>query len=51
MKDLDNTIAAAEAFGATLLRPPIAVPNAGRIALLRQPGGGVVGWITSSPDA
>ena len=51
VKDLDNTIAAAEAFGATLLRPPIMVPNAGRIALLRQPGGGVVGWIALLPDA
>lgn len=51
VKDLDDRIAAAEAFGATLLRPPIAIPNAGRIALMRQPGGGVVGWITASPDA
>lgn len=51
VSDLDAHLAAAEALGATLLRPPIEVPNAGRIALLRQPGGGIVGWITAAPSA
>jgi len=51
VSDLDARLVAAEALGATLLRPLIDVPNAGRIALLRQPGGGIVGWITEAPDA
>ena len=34
------------AVDATLVRPPFDVPNVGRIAILRQPGGGHVGWMT-----
>jgi predicted enzyme related to lactoylglutathione lyase len=49
VEDLDARLRQAEALGATLLRPPLAIRAAGRIALLRQPGGAIVGWITASP--
>jgi predicted enzyme related to lactoylglutathione lyase len=48
--DLDARLAEAEELGATVLRPPFRMPNAGRIAVLRQPGGGIVGWITALPE-
>jgi predicted enzyme related to lactoylglutathione lyase len=31
---------------ATPMRPPFDVPGVGRIAILREPGGAVVGWMT-----
>ena len=47
----DERLAEAEANGATVLRPPFVMPNAGRIAVLRQPGGGIVGWVSALPNA
>lgn len=44
--DVDARVKKAVAAGATLVRPPFDVPNVGRIAILRQPGGGHVGWMT-----
>ncbi|MGB6346911.1 MAG: VOC family protein [Methyloceanibacter sp.] len=44
--DVDARVEKAVAAGATLMRPPFDVPNVGRIAILRQPGGGAVGWMT-----
>jgi predicted enzyme related to lactoylglutathione lyase len=44
--DLDGLLSEAEARGGTVLRPPLVVPNFGRVAVLRQPGGGIVGWLT-----
>ena len=49
VEDLDARLQQAEALGATLLRPLLTISGAGRIALLRQPGGAIVGWITASP--
>lgn len=51
VEDLERRLAQAEASGATVLRPPFDMPGAGRIALLRQPGGAIVGWITAPPLA
>lgn len=51
VEDLERRLGQAEASGATLLRPPFRVPGAGTVALLRQPGGAIVGWITASPQA
>lgn len=48
VEELDIRLVEAEARGATVIRPPFIVPNAGRVAILRQPGGGLVGWITAS---
>jgi predicted enzyme related to lactoylglutathione lyase len=50
VENLDARLERADAFGATLLRPPFVLPGAGRVALLRQPGGAIVGWITAAPE-
>lgn len=42
--DLDRRLDAAERHGATVLRGPVEVPGFGRVAALRQPGGGIVAW-------
>ena len=44
--DVDARLKAAIAAGAIVIRSPFDVPGVGRIAILRQPGGGVVGWMT-----
>lgn len=44
--DVDARVAAAEQAGATLVMPIFDVPDVGRIAMLREPGGAGVGWIT-----
>ena len=48
--DFDARLAQAEELGATVLRPPFLMPRAGRIAILRQPGGAIVGWVTAYPE-
>ncbi len=45
VENLADRVRRAEEFGATLLRPLFEVPNFGRIALLRQPGGAIVAWM------
>jgi predicted enzyme related to lactoylglutathione lyase len=44
--DVDARIKKAQAAGAKLMRPIFDVPNVGRIAILTEPGGAGVGWIT-----
>jgi predicted enzyme related to lactoylglutathione lyase len=44
--DVDARVKKATAAGATLMRPIFDIPNIGRIAILREPGGAGVGWIT-----
>ncbi|WP_349359072.1 VOC family protein [Stappia sp.] len=44
--DVDARSQAAVEHGATLLQPPFDVPGIGRIAVLKEPGGAVVGWMT-----
>ena len=44
--DVDVRVAKAEKAGAKLVMPIFDVPNVGRIAMLREPGGAGVGWIT-----
>jgi predicted enzyme related to lactoylglutathione lyase len=36
----------AVAAGATLMRPVFDIPDVGRLAILLQPGGAGIGWIT-----
>jgi predicted enzyme related to lactoylglutathione lyase len=43
---LDERIREVEALGAVLLRPPMEFSGFGRVAVLRQPGGAIVGWMT-----
>jgi predicted enzyme related to lactoylglutathione lyase len=44
--DIDVRIRKAEENGATILREAFDVAGFGRVAVLRQPGGGIVAWRT-----
>lgn len=44
--DVDKRVKSAVAAGATLMRPIFDVPHVGRIAILAEPGGAGVGWMT-----
>lgn len=44
--DVDERLKLAIKAGATAIRQPFDVPDVGRIAILREPGGAVIGWIT-----
>ncbi len=46
VEDVDACVEKAEAAGAKVLRAPFDVPDVGRIAMLRQPDGAEVGWMT-----
>jgi predicted enzyme related to lactoylglutathione lyase len=43
---VDKRVALATKAGATLMRPIFDVPGVGRIAILTEPGGAGVGWMT-----
>ena len=44
--DVDARVKKAIAAGAKLMKPIFDVPNVGRIAILTEPGGAGVGWMT-----
>jgi predicted enzyme related to lactoylglutathione lyase len=44
--DIDARVKKAVAAGAKLMKPIFDVPDVGRIAMLTEPGGAGVGWIT-----
>ena len=44
--DVDRRVVKAVAAGAQLMRPIFDVPGVGRIAILKEPGGAGVGWMT-----
>jgi predicted enzyme related to lactoylglutathione lyase len=44
--DVDARVKKAQAAGAKLMRPVFDIPGVGRIAILTEPGGAGVGWIT-----
>ncbi len=44
--DVDARVKKAQAAGAKLMRPIFDVPGVGRIAILTEPGGAGIGWIT-----
>ena len=44
--DVDARVAKAVAAGAKLMMPIFDVPNVGRIAMLKEPGGAGIGWMT-----
>jgi uncharacterized protein len=48
--DVDARTKKAVAAGAKLMRPIFDVPDVGRIAILTEPGGAGVGWITPVPQ-
>ena len=47
--DVDALAEQARAAGAELLRPLFDVPGVGRIAILKDPTGAALGWITPAP--
>ena len=49
--DVDARVAAAERLGARLHRPIFELPCIGRIAILQEPTGAMIGWMTPAPDA
>lgn len=44
--DIDARVKKATGAGARLMKPIFDVPNVGRIAILTEPGGAGIGWIT-----
>ena len=44
--DVDARVAKAKAAGGAVLHEPFDVPGVGRIAILRDGGNAVIGWIT-----
>lgn len=46
--DIDERAKKAKTAGATIVREPWDVPGVGRIAMLKEPGGAMVGWVTPS---
>jgi predicted enzyme related to lactoylglutathione lyase len=44
--DVDARVEKAVQAGAQLMRPIFDVPEVGRIAILREPGGAGIGWMT-----
>ena len=44
--DVDARVKAVSTNGGKVMRPPFDIPGVGRIVVLRQPGGGTVGWMT-----
>ena len=44
--DVDARVKKAQAASATLMRPIFDVPGVGRIAILKEPGGAGIGWMT-----
>jgi predicted enzyme related to lactoylglutathione lyase len=48
--DVDARLKAAKAAGAKVMREPFDVPDVGRIAILKEPGGAGIGWITPVSD-
>jgi predicted enzyme related to lactoylglutathione lyase len=44
--DIDSRAKKAVAAGASLMRPLFDIPGIGRIAILKEPGGAAIGWIT-----
>lgn len=49
--DVDARVEKALVRGARLMRPIFDVPGVGRIALLREPGGAGIGWMTPAKEA
>lgn len=43
---VDARVKKATAAGAKIMRPPFDVPGVGRIAIVQEPGGAYIGWMT-----
>lgn len=49
--DIDAALETARATGAEVLREPWDVPGVGRIAIIQDPGGAEIGWVTPEAKA
>ena len=49
--DIDARVAQVAARGGNVVRPPFDIPGVGRIAILADPAGAVMGWITPTRQA
>jgi uncharacterized protein len=47
--DIDARLEKAVAAGATICKPAFDIPGVGRMAVLSEPGGAVVAWMTPRP--
>jgi predicted enzyme related to lactoylglutathione lyase len=47
--DVDARVKKAQTLGAKLMKPIFDVPGVGRIAVLMEPGGAGIGWMTPAP--
>lgn len=48
--DVDARCAAAAAAGGTILHQPFDIPTVGRVGIVKDPTGAVLGWMTSAPQ-
>ena len=48
--DVDARVAKAKEAGATIMGEPFDVPGVGRIAMVMQPDGAMIGWMTPSNE-
>lgn len=48
--DVDARVEKATKMGASLKRPTFDVPGVGRIAIVEDPTGAVLGWMTPTPE-
>ncbi|MGI9524444.1 MAG: VOC family protein [Hyphomicrobiaceae bacterium] len=49
--NIDSRLAQAKAAGAMVMREPFDISGVGRIAILQDAGGAVVGWITPASES
>ncbi len=49
--DLDGALERATAAGGRIIRPPFVVESVGRIAIVQDATGAVMGWMTPAPAA
>ncbi len=47
--DVDRRVVGVATAGGIVMREPWTIPGVGRVAIVRAPGGGVMGWMTSAP--
>jgi predicted enzyme related to lactoylglutathione lyase len=48
--DVDQRVEKARSSGATIAREPWDIPGIGRIAMIQEPGGATIGWMTPAQD-
>jgi predicted enzyme related to lactoylglutathione lyase len=48
--DVNARVDKAKAAGASVIKPVFDVPGVGRIAVLKEPGGAVIGWMTPAAN-